>query len=525
MLKLLACGFSLWITLIASDAFSADVPDFTFDLKGDQLTLTPPDAHHFNTDAPMKIEAGKVSLKPIKSESKVTVRLSRMALKQPEVVASLYLCDNAKTYCVKKTEKFTLKSETGFVLNDADKAFALAKKQGLPVMIDFFGIWCPPCNHLDATVFHDPDFQKVAEGKIIRLKMDADRDSSKKLMDRYVIRGLPTTVFTAADGDELMRLVGEEDSKQMQKRVLDAYQNRDRGYAALVKSAKAGDVEAARRAAQIAIDNEDPATALDLLKGQPSSELGFKALAAQAKKNKDPKTEAKVLQDWLKAFPDSVDSVELYGDLVDLEDTLKDEAAKKQAIQGGLAATQKFLKLSPEQLSADHLLVADLKESLADFYDGLGEKDKAKTAYADCVAAYAAEGQAEKTVFPRGPNLERAYCLKKLGFYDETEAIYREGVKVYPDEFTFHLKLAGFLMEIRGDAEAAYPEVLEALKSAYGGQRTRTILLEGKVAESLSDRKAMAKAVKDLDDELKTSPNHKDELVEQKAKLEKKLKG
>ena len=41
---------------------------------------------------------------------------------------------------------------------DISRAFVSAKKTGKPLLISFFGIWCPPCNELDETVFESLTF-------------------------------------------------------------------------------------------------------------------------------------------------------------------------------------------------------------------------------------------------------------------------------------------------------------------------------------------------------------------------------
>ena len=53
---------------------------------------------------------------------------------------------------VKSTKKdATLKN--GFLVNQPEEALRLAQKEKRPLLIDFFGIWCPPCNELDQEVF------------------------------------------------------------------------------------------------------------------------------------------------------------------------------------------------------------------------------------------------------------------------------------------------------------------------------------------------------------------------------------
>ena len=96
---------------------------------------------------------------------------------------------------------------------DIEGTFAAAKKEKKPVIIDFFGIWCPPCNELDETVFETSAFIEKAKNFKL-LKVDADQDSSWKIKDKYKVGGYPTVIFTDPKGSELYRVVGYRNLKE-----------------------------------------------------------------------------------------------------------------------------------------------------------------------------------------------------------------------------------------------------------------------------------------------------------------------
>src|ERR1700735_4565692 len=96
---------------------------------------------------------------------------------------------------------------------DSDKTFSKARKEGKPVLIDFFGIWCPPCNELDETVFETAGFLTKAKAFVL-LRVDADAKQSWKLKHRYKIGGYPTIVFTNPSGKEIYRFVGYRSAKE-----------------------------------------------------------------------------------------------------------------------------------------------------------------------------------------------------------------------------------------------------------------------------------------------------------------------
>ena len=97
--------------------------------------------------------------------------------------------------------------------NDIKGTFAAAKKEKKPVIIDFFGIWCPPCNELDETVFETTRFIEKAKSFKL-LKVDADRPDSWKLKDKYKVGGYPTVIFVDSVGSELYRIVGYRNLQQ-----------------------------------------------------------------------------------------------------------------------------------------------------------------------------------------------------------------------------------------------------------------------------------------------------------------------
>ena len=136
---------------------------------------------------------------------------------------------------------------------DISKAFITAKKAGKPLLISFYGIWCPPCNELEETVFESPDFPLKAK-RFELLKVDADAPTSWKLKDRYKVGGYPTVVFTNPAGDEIYRVVGYRSPKEFARAmdlVLSA-KNQD-----LKKSCKSSTTDALWRCALVCTERKD----------------------------------------------------------------------------------------------------------------------------------------------------------------------------------------------------------------------------------------------------------------------------
>ncbi len=75
-------------------------------------------------------------------------------------------------------------------------------KSTLPVVVDFWAPWCPPCKVIA------PILEELAneyEGKIKFCKLNADRNES--IILKYEIRSIPTLIVFVA-GKEVDRIVG-----------------------------------------------------------------------------------------------------------------------------------------------------------------------------------------------------------------------------------------------------------------------------------------------------------------------------
>ncbi len=89
-------------------------------------------------------------------------------------------------------------------------AFAEAKAQDKPVLLDIGAVWCHWCHVMDTGIegdpthtgtYSDPDVQARIEAYFIPIKVDNDRRPD--INARYNMGGWPTTAFLTPDGDTL----------------------------------------------------------------------------------------------------------------------------------------------------------------------------------------------------------------------------------------------------------------------------------------------------------------------------------
>jgi thioredoxin 1 len=86
----------------------------------------------------------------------------------------------------------------------------------VPVVLDFWAEWCPPCRALAPTF---EELAKQYEGRVRFLKLNVDEN--QQVPQRFGIKGIPTLVFFDG-GREVERVVGAS-SKAALERIVDKY--------------------------------------------------------------------------------------------------------------------------------------------------------------------------------------------------------------------------------------------------------------------------------------------------------------
>ena len=114
-------------------------------------------------------------------------------------------------------------AEAGKWTQDYDAAMALARKEKLPVILNFTGSdWCGWCKLMQRQVFSKGEFAAWAAGRVVLVTIDFPRDQSLvperfrtrngTLATMYGIRGYPTYVVLDAAGEVAGRLGASRDA-------------------------------------------------------------------------------------------------------------------------------------------------------------------------------------------------------------------------------------------------------------------------------------------------------------------------
>lgn len=360
--------------------------------------------------------------------------------------------------------------------SDLDQSFATSKKTGKPLLISFYGIWCPPCNELEETVFETPAFHSKAKAFQL-LKVDADATASWKVKDRYKVGGYPTVVFATASGKEIYRVVGYRTPKEFLG-VMDmvlAAKGED-----LEKSCKSQSADSLWRCALVCTERKDAPCAEAAYrkletKLKPGSVRYQLARAYFVENAPNPDLKRDGYERLLDEFCDSPAALTWAVDYLGLFDTPEKGAPKKALLEKILAHYSK-MAADPrcEELG---LAPTDLIEARAEILDKLGKSDEAKLVWKEAALALQQAAVATPGERPeRGYTLEEIECLENAGETDAALKIAGEYRKKYPDEFTFHFVTAGILYRSKKFNDAI-PIARKAYELSYGDNKIRAAVL------------------------------------------------
>jgi len=500
-------------------AWALQAPDFTAQMNSETISAESPPGYHFNIKAPVALLKNDQNLKqkPITLNEKKIIFKRSDEDKTGSLKLSAFLCDDQLSFCEKHTialasvssalplhdtnssltsaanrmnKSESPREENGFIVNLPDVALAQAAREDKPLLIDFYGIWCPPCNELDEEVFSTEKFKKGSNA-FVKLKLDADSEVSWALKSKYKVGGYPTLIFATAHGDEITRVVGFRNNAQMSKVLIDAFDHRALSVESLTKKADGGDQVSADRLGLIYFELKDYDHAIHYLEKSKKNRETY--LEVQIASQKDPKALIQAHENYLKEFSQSPDSLDVRAKLATLYADSNAPDKKSETLRA-LIQTARELEKHPRKLFDYDLAPADVYSTEADAQEELGDLKLSKAAWANAAREYEKKKLNERE---RGYNLELAYALNKSGQTQKASNIYEKLETHYPKEFTFFYAHASMLNELKNYA-LALPVAQKAWDFAYGDNKLRATKLLAQVMAGTGKKGEAKKLIGDI---------------------------
>lgn len=397
---------------------------------------------------------------------------------------------------------FPMRTFGSLFSTDVKGTFAAAQKEKKPIIIDFFGIWCPPCNELDETVFETSGF--IEKAKYFRLlKIDADQATSWKLKDKYQIGGYPTVVFTDPKGAEIYRIVGYRSLKEFLL-VMD-----------LVLSSKSKKLEQACaskneddlwRCAVICSERKNlecSAEAYSKLQGilKPGT-AKFDWIRTYAMESVEiPDLQREGYENLLKLYSDTPQALVWAVSYLAAFDDEKNIKPKKDLIDEVL---KKFpTMLTDSRLEALGLSQRSLLQIKAELLDKIGKREAAVIAWKEASVLL----EKEQSLLPAGTHpkaftLDRITCLEAAGELEAALKLATQYKMLFPEEFTFYSLSANILDRLKRYSEAI-TVAKKGYELSYGDNRIRMATLLIRLYGTVPDKVTAKKIFDDITAQVK----------------------
>ncbi len=143
-------------------------------------------------------------------------------------------------------------------IRDIRQALEAAQEAGAPVIVDFWAVWCAPCQMMEQTTWNQPEVIDALDG-FVPLKVNFDAQTV--FVRRHRVEAIPVVLFLDEDGEELARHVGLAGPGDV-ARLAGAVQA---GYAEYRRALSGGDADTLLAAADYLAGLEQPRRAATLL--------------------------------------------------------------------------------------------------------------------------------------------------------------------------------------------------------------------------------------------------------------------
>ena len=119
-----------------------------------------------------------------------------------------------------------------------EQAFEEARARGKLVFFYWGAAWCPPCNELRAQVFSKPRFAEIMK-EFVPVYLDGDTEGAQRWGEALGASAYPTILIVTPDREELLRLGGSVDLRELEQ-AAQAVAGRSQSFRAAVQRLEQG---------------------------------------------------------------------------------------------------------------------------------------------------------------------------------------------------------------------------------------------------------------------------------------------
>ncbi|MFK2875838.1 thioredoxin family protein [Rhodanobacter hydrolyticus] len=371
------------------------------------------------------------------------------------------------------------------------EALKEAAQQHRPVLVDFSAVWCYSCYYMASHVLTGPEWNAVKH-KAIVVESDADSPDAQLWMKKLNISFLPSYVVLDANGNELGRIAAEQPRDKFYARI-DAILAHGDTLQDFEKQARQGSVDDVANALEAYQARNDgvaglgwfaslPAATQKAARKQPRVTLALDQLTLL--KASDANNDPAVIRSAQKVLAQNIGCQRPYvlDNLLEASAKLP-EARRKALLAPQRAALDDYVNtqvLVPSPACADQrsavLTSADVDKLLGD--------SAAEKAVLDRAIALTRQHLGTNLASDRNQadNL-RAY-LVRAGRKDELDAVQRQLIAAYPDDYVYAYRYGRSLLDGGNPAEAL-PYLNKAADKSYGANRLAVTLQQVRALKAL----------------------------------------
>jgi len=479
--------------------------------------------YHFNQKAPQV--CGATRAHPLGEGKAQSLACQFMVAGEQRV--SFKICDDQETFCRSEdfkiqvsgpnavNNKGTAKAELpkvsgkadpapieGFLKNVPEEAIRQAKSRNVPLLIDFYGIWCPPCNVLEERVLSTKEFRNATKN-FVRLSLDSDAEVSWPLKSQFHVRALPTLLIATVNSKGQLAEIGRRFEASLP--IILAWLKKQQHY-------KNESIEVAEqeltlhptterrvRIAESLLNQKKNQEARALLKGLKSHEAEFLDQVAEIEMNQNADKTAQVA-----IYKKAIARFEGAGTDPAEPEILSWLESLAQLDKGAATPIAERVETWIERLKKSKYSTengedaGDFLEAAGSIFEVLEQTNLAKRYFSKAANFYAEQAKNSSRKVSRGLNQNRASCLLHADRSEEAEKIYQSLIKEFPGEYTFHFNYSRALFSLKKYAPA-FEQIEIAEPLAYGDNWLRTMALKARI---LLAEKNKSEAIKMVDEAL-----------------------